>query len=95
MVFSLKILGHYFYDIHIDICTDHKRVQYVFTQKELSLRQMKWLELLKDYDMSILYHTGMANVVIHTLNRLCIGSTTHIEEEKMLLAKHVHRLARL
>ncbi|WMV38355.1 hypothetical protein MTR67_031740 [Solanum verrucosum] len=42
--------------VHVDIFIDHKSLQYVFTKKELSLRQRRWLEILKDYDMSILYH---------------------------------------
>ncbi|KAH0757858.1 hypothetical protein KY290_021351 [Solanum tuberosum] len=61
--------------------------------KELNLRQRRWLELLKDYDLSILYHPGKANVVADALSRLSMGSTTHIEEGKRELAKDVHRLA--
>ena len=67
----------------------------MLTQKELNLRQRRWLELLKDYDLSILYHPGKANVVADSLSRLSMGSTTHIEEGKRELAKDVHRLARL
>ncbi|WMV33653.1 hypothetical protein MTR67_027038 [Solanum verrucosum] len=53
---------------------------------------MRWLELLKDYDMSILYHPGKANVVDDALSRLSMGSTTHFEEDKKELSKDVHRL---
>ncbi|WMV14120.1 hypothetical protein MTR67_007505 [Solanum verrucosum] len=53
VVFALKIWRHYLYGVHVDVFTDHKSFQYVFTQKELNLRQRRWLELLKDYDMSI------------------------------------------
>ena len=56
MVFSLKIWRHYLYGVHVDVFTNHKSLQYVFIQKELNLRQRRWLELLKDYDMSVLYH---------------------------------------
>ncbi|KAH0729411.1 hypothetical protein KY289_000599 [Solanum tuberosum] len=63
--------------------------------KELNLRQRRWLELLKDYDLSILYHPGKANVVADSLSRLSMGSTAHIEEGKRELAKDVHRLALL
>ncbi|WMV33458.1 hypothetical protein MTR67_026843, partial [Solanum verrucosum] len=48
-------------------------LQYVFSQKELNLRQRRWLELLKDYDMNILYHSGKANVVVDALSRLFMG----------------------
>ncbi|KAH0677221.1 hypothetical protein KY285_025022 [Solanum tuberosum] len=63
--------------------------------KELNLRQMRWLEFLKDYDMNVLYLPGKANVVVDALSRLSMGSVAHVEEERKQLAKDVHRLARL
>jgi len=93
VVFALKIWRHYLYGVHVDVFTDHKSLQYVFTQKELNLSQRRWLELLKDYDLSILYHPGKANVVADSLSRLSMGSTAHIEEGRRELAKDVHRLA--
>ncbi|KAH0642176.1 hypothetical protein KY285_034832 [Solanum tuberosum] len=95
IVFTLKIWRHYLYGFHVDVFIDHKSLQYVFSQKELNLRQRRWLELLKDYDMSILCHPGKANVVFDALSRLSMGSTAHFEEDKKELAKYVHRLARL
>ena len=50
MMFSLKIWRHNLYNVHVDVFTDHKSLQYAFTQKELNLRQRRWLEFLKDYD---------------------------------------------
>jgi len=50
---------------------------------------------LKDYDMSVLYHPGKANVVADALSRVSMGSVSHVEEEKRELARDVHRLARL
>ncbi|WMV42015.1 hypothetical protein MTR67_035400 [Solanum verrucosum] len=64
VVFSLKIWRHYLYGVHVDVFTDRKSLQYVFTQKELNLSQMRWLEFLKDYDMNILYHPSKANKVV-------------------------------
>ncbi|KAH0689070.1 hypothetical protein KY289_016428 [Solanum tuberosum] len=61
----------------------------------LNLRQRRWLEFLKDYDMSVHYHSGKANVVADALNKLSMGSVAHVEEERRNLAKDVHRLARL
>ena len=87
MVFTLKIWLHYLYDIHVDTFTGHKSLQYVFTQKELNIKQRRWLELLKDYDMSILYHPSKANVVFDSLSMLFMGRTIHVEEEKRELAK--------
>ncbi|KAH0720584.1 hypothetical protein KY290_005079 [Solanum tuberosum] len=74
VVFDLKIWRHYLYGVHVDVFTDHKSLQYVFTQKDLNLRQRRWLELLKDYVMSVLYHLGKANVVADALSRLSVGS---------------------
>ncbi|KAH0632967.1 hypothetical protein KY284_035753 [Solanum tuberosum] len=95
VVFALKIWHHYLYGVHVDVFTDHKIIQYVFTQKELNLRQRRWLELLKDYDISIFYHSGNVNVVADALSMLSMGSTTHFEEDKKELAKDVHKLTRL
>ena len=63
VVFALKIWRHYLYGVHVDVFTDHKSLQYVFTQKELNLHQRRWLEFLKHYDMSVHYHPGKANVL--------------------------------
>ncbi|WMV49694.1 hypothetical protein MTR67_043079, partial [Solanum verrucosum] len=63
VVFALKIWRHYLYGVHVDVFTDHKSLQYVFTQKDLNLRQRRWLEFFKDYDMSVHYHPGKANMV--------------------------------
>ena len=55
VVFALKIWRHYLYRVHVDVFTDHNSLQYVFYLKDLNLHQRRWLELLKDYDMSVLY----------------------------------------
>ncbi|KAH0720060.1 hypothetical protein KY284_005090 [Solanum tuberosum] len=95
VVFALKIWRHYLYGVHVDVFTDHKSLQYVFSLKDLNLCQRRWLELLRDYDMSVFYHPGKANVVADALNRLSMGSVTHVEDEKKELVREVHRLARL
>ena len=77
VVFACKILRHCLYGVHVDVYTDHKSLEYVFTQKELNLRQRRWLELLKDYDMSVLYHPDKANIVADALDRMTIGSVPH------------------
>nr|GEY79296.1 retrotransposon protein, putative, Ty3-gypsy subclass [Tanacetum cinerariifolium] len=69
VVFALKIWRHYLYGESCDIFTDHKSLKYIFTQRELNMRQRRWLELLKDYDTNIQYHTGKANVVADALSR--------------------------
>ncbi|CAN4105363.1 unnamed protein product [Withania somnifera] len=64
------IWHHYLYGVHVDIYTDHKSLQYIFKQKDLNLRQRRWLELIKGYDIDILYHLGKANVVADALSRM-------------------------
>jgi hypothetical protein len=57
------------YGERCEIYTDHKSLKYLFTQKELNMRQRWWLELIKDYDCEINYHLGKANIVADTLSR--------------------------
>ena len=68
VVFSLKIWRHYLYGEKCIIYTDHKSLKYLLMQKELNLRQRRWLELFKDYDCIIDYHPGKANVVLNALS---------------------------
>ena len=56
VVFALKIWRHYLYGVPCRIFTNHKSLQYIFTQKDLNLRQRRWLELIKDYNCTIEYH---------------------------------------
>jgi len=69
IVFALKIWRHYLYGEKCHIYTDHKSLKYLMTQKDLNLRQRRWLELIKDYDLIIDYHPGKANVVADALSR--------------------------
>ena len=69
VVHALKIQRHYMIGNKCKIFTDHKSLKYIFMQKELNLRQRRWLELIKDYDLEIQYHPGKANVVVDALSR--------------------------
>ncbi|WVZ85711.1 hypothetical protein U9M48_032602 [Paspalum notatum var. saurae] len=69
VVHALKVWRHYLFGQKCDIYTDHKSLKYIFTQTELNMRQRRWLELIKDYDLEIHYHPGKANVVADALSR--------------------------
>ncbi|KAA3469816.1 integrase [Gossypium australe] len=69
IVFALKIWIHHLYGERCQIFTDHKSLKYLMAQKELNLRQRRWLELIKDYEIVIDYHPGKANVVADVLSR--------------------------
>jgi hypothetical protein len=76
VVHALKIWRHYLMGNRCNIFTDHKSLKYIFTQSELNMRQRRWLELIKDYDLEVHYHPGKANVVADALSRKvhCEGS---------------------
>ena len=69
IVFALKIWRHYLYGEKCFIYTNHKSIKYFPSQRELNLRQRRWMELIKDYDCVIDYHYGKANVVADALSR--------------------------
>ncbi|WVZ63865.1 hypothetical protein U9M48_013463, partial [Paspalum notatum var. saurae] len=69
VVHALKIWRHYMLGNTCHIYTDHKSLKYILTQPELNMRQQRWLELIKDYDLEIHYHPGKANVVADALSR--------------------------
>ncbi|GJY06112.1 putative reverse transcriptase domain-containing protein [Tanacetum coccineum] len=69
VVFALKIWRHYLYGTKSVIYMDHKSLQHIFSQKELNMRQRRWIELFSDYDCEIRYHSGKANVVADALSR--------------------------
>ncbi|GJS24230.1 putative reverse transcriptase domain-containing protein [Tanacetum coccineum] len=69
VVFALKIWRYYLYGINCTMFTNHKSLKHILDQKQLNMRQCRWLELLSDYDCEIRYHPGKANVVANVLSR--------------------------
>ncbi|GJU11348.1 putative reverse transcriptase domain-containing protein [Tanacetum coccineum] len=86
VVFALKIWRHYLYGTKCTVFTDHKSLQHILDQKELNMRQRRWLELLSDYDCDIRYHPGKANVVADALSRKEREPTTRFRA--LILAYH-------
>lgn len=83
VVHALNIWRHYLIGNHCDIYTDHKSLKYIFTQSDLNLRQRRWLELIKDYDLGIHYHPGKANVVADALSRK--GRCNHLSSRNVVV----------
>ncbi|XP_050946526.1 uncharacterized protein LOC127151152 [Cucumis melo] len=84
VVVAVKIWRHYLYGEKIRIYTGHKSLKYIFTEKELKMRQRRWLELVKDYDCEILYHPGKKNVVVDTLSMMVSHSAALVTEQAPL-----------
>jgi hypothetical protein len=69
VVHALKIWRHYTIGKRCEVYSDHKNLKYIFTQPDLNLRQQRWLELIKNYDLGINYHPDKANIVADALIR--------------------------
>ncbi|GJT98647.1 putative reverse transcriptase domain-containing protein [Tanacetum coccineum] len=69
IAYASRLWRHYLYGTKCVVYTDHKSLQYILDQKELNMRQRRWIELLSDYDCEIRYHPGKANVVADALSR--------------------------
>jgi ribonuclease HI len=93
VVHALKTWRHYLYGHKCDIYTDHKSLKYIFTQSELNMRQRRWLELIKDYELEIHYHPGIENVVADALSRKSQVNMLAAHPMPYELAKEFDRLS--
>ena len=89
IVFSLKALCHYLYDEHFEVFSDHKSLKYIFTQRDLNMRQRRWIEYLEDYDFTLHYHPGKENVVAYALNRKSKGVLASIASREWQMLETV------
>ena len=78
IVFALKIWRHYLYDDQFEVFLNHKSLKYIFRQRDLNMRQRKWMEFLEDYDFTLDYHLGKVNVVADALSLKSRGILTSI-----------------
>nr|ABA94837.1 retrotransposon protein, putative, Ty3-gypsy subclass [Oryza sativa Japonica Group] len=92
VVHALKIWRHYLIGNRCEVCTDHKSLKYIFTQTELNMRQRRWLELIKDYDLGIHYHPGKANVVADALSRKAYCNVAQIRPDQDRLCRELEKL---
>jgi hypothetical protein len=92
VVHDLKIWRHYLMGSRCNIFTDHKSLKYNFTQSELNMRQRRWLELIKDYDLEVHYHPGKENVVADALSRKEHRNHLELEPISEQLCEEMRRL---
>ncbi|GJX86401.1 putative reverse transcriptase domain-containing protein [Tanacetum coccineum] len=92
VVFALRLWRHYLYGTKCTVYTDHKSLQYILDQKELNMRQRRWIELLSDYDCEIRYHPGKANVVADALSR---KDREPIRVRSLVMTVHTNLLERI
>jgi hypothetical protein len=74
------------------IYTDHKSLKYIFTQSELNMRQTRWLELIKDYELEIHYHPGKANMVADALSRKASCHCLTVKTSDITLCQEIEKL---
>ncbi|KAI3762604.1 hypothetical protein L1987_53041 [Smallanthus sonchifolius] len=91
VVFALKIWRHYLYAVKFTIYSEHKSLKYFFEQRELNMRQRRWLELLKDYDCEIICHPGKANVVADALSRKDVPIPIRVKACQLVVTSDVMR----
>jgi hypothetical protein len=92
VVHALKIWRHYLLGNVCHIYTDHKSLKYIFTQSELNMRQRRWLELIKDYELEIHYHPGKANVVADALSRKASCHCLTVRTSDITLCQEMEKL---
>ena len=82
VVFALKIWLHYLYGEQFEGYSYHKSLKYIFTHRDLNMRQRRWMEFLEDYDFTLHYHPSKANVVADALSRKSWGALASIASQE-------------
>ena len=89
VVFALKIWLHYLYGEQFELYSDHKSLKYIFMQLDLNIRQRRWMEFLEDYDFTLHYQPGNANVVVHALSQKSWGALASIASREWQMLETV------
>ena len=86
------IWHHYLYGEQFEVFSDHKSLRYIFTQQDLNMRQRRWMEYMEDYDFTLHYHTGKANVVADVLGRKSRGVLTSVASREWQMLETVGQI---
>ena len=89
IVFSLKNWCHYLYGEQFEVFSNHKSLKYIFTQRDLNMRQRRWMEYLEDYDFTLHYHPGKANIMADALNRKSQGALASVTSREWQMLKTI------
>ena len=82
IVFALKIWRHYLYGEQFEVFSNHKSLKYIFTRRDINMRQHGWMEYLEDYDFTLHYHPGKENVVANALRRKSRGELASVASQE-------------
>ena len=85
IVFALKIWRHYLYGEQFEVLSNYKSLKYIFTQRDLNMRQRRWMEYLEDYDFTLQYHPSKANVMADALSRKSRGVLASVASREWLM----------
>ena len=91
IVFTLKIWHHYLYGEQFEGFSNHKSLKYIFTQRDLNMRQRRWMEFLEDYDFTLHYHPGKENVVADVVDRKSRGVLASVASREWQMPKIVRQ----
>ena len=89
VIFTWKIWHHYLYGEEFEVYSNHKSLKYIFTQRDLNMRQRRWMEFLEDYDFTLHYHPSKANVVADALSRKSWGAVASISSQEWRMLETV------
>ena len=87
VVFALKIWCHYLFGEEFEVYSDHKGLKYIFTRRDLNMRQRRWMEFLEDYNFTLHYHPSKENVVVDALSRKSRGVLASIASREWRILK--------
>ena len=92
IVFALKIWRNYLYGEQFEVFSNHKSLKYIFTQWDLNMRQRRWMEYLEDYEFTLHYQPGKANVVVDALSQKSWGMLASVASQEWQMLEIMDQL---